>query len=69
MAESPEQQQASDLMRALKLRAPASVSWDGRNLIVDPAGQVLPERPTNWRGHEVVYRPSGAIGAPPIEKA
>ncbi len=59
MPASQEQQKAAaDLMRSLDLRPPARVTWDGRNLVVEAAGQVLPERPTVWAGsYEVIYRP------------
>jgi hypothetical protein len=49
---------AADLMRFLGLRSPARVTWDGRNLILEAAGQVLPERPTIWEGrYNIIYRP------------
>jgi hypothetical protein len=55
-AQDPEKA-AADLARLLKLQSPASVAWDGRNLIVQAAGQVLPERPTVWADtYKVVYR-------------
>lgn len=59
MSASQEQEKAAaELMRSLGLHPPARVTWDGRNLVVEAAGQVLPERPTIWNGtYEIVYRP------------
>ncbi|MGI4793788.1 MAG: hypothetical protein ACRYG8_06820 [Janthinobacterium lividum] len=49
---------AADLARLLKLHPPAGVTWDGRNLVVQAAGQILPERPTAWAdAYKVIYRP------------
>jgi hypothetical protein len=49
---------AAELMRLLALRPPACVLWDGRNLVVEARGQVLPERPTLWEDrYPIVYRP------------
>jgi hypothetical protein len=45
-------------MRFLRLQPPAQVTWNGRSLVVEAAGQVLPERPTVWLSiYEVIYHP------------
>lgn len=49
---------AFDLMRFLGLHPPAHVGWDGRSLVVEAAGQALPERPTVWEGgYPIIYHP------------
>ncbi|MGH7038867.1 MAG: hypothetical protein ACREE1_12105 [Stellaceae bacterium] len=48
----------AELMRTLGLHPPAHIAWDGRNLVVEAKGQVLPERPTVWAGrYPIIYRP------------
>lgn len=44
---SPDQENAAaELMHFLGLHSPARIAWEGRNLVVEAKGQVLPERPT-----------------------
>jgi hypothetical protein len=58
MAAATEETAAAELMRFLRLQPPAQVTWNGRSLVVEAAGQVLPERPTVWLSiYEVIYHP------------